>query len=318
MMNMAFAKSEVSQVVAACPGCGAEQQFETVGRGASAFHCTDAGGLAHPPYEVRECRACGLFYKSHLLSAAGLDTYYRTIAFTPFDGDYGFPTDRALLTQLRRLPTGTRVLDFGCSTGRILSSLGSRYQRFGVEIGEAAAAAARSKGIAMISEEVLTSGSAGLFSGIIITDVFEHLVQPTQTLRTLSKCLEPGGRLFIVTGLADAVRPRELTAEHWYFRIGGHLQMLSRRHLDWLADILGLEIASAQILSHYRRTWPLHVKQQIQAMLYERLSLTPRSVTAALVRSTPGFARAAKWSNLPSTEQVADHIVVVLRKADYD
>jgi Methyltransferase domain len=155
---------------------------------------------------------------------------------------------------------------------------------------------------------------AGSFGGIVLSDVFEHLVKPSEVLRRLATCLAPGGRLYMVTGLADAVYPRSLIAEHWYFRIAGHLQMLSRRHLYWLSATFGLEVASVEVMSHYRRDLLRYIRQSAQATLYETVKLAPNSVRAALVRTTPGLKRASSWTNLPATDQRSDHVVAVLVK----
>ena len=234
--------------------------------------------------------------------------------FTPFDGDYDFPTDAAVLAHLRRLPLGCRVLDFGCSTGRIFAALGPGYDRLGVEISEPAAEQARRRGITIIAERDLEDIQARAFEGIILSDVFEHLVEPTVTLRRLVGRLAPGGQIFIVTGLADAVHPRVLMAEHWYFRIGGHLQMLSLRHLDWLAWALGLQVVLVEVMSHYKRDPVRFVRQRLQAALYQTIKLTPTSAIAAIVRELPGVKRVYCWTNLPSTDQLKDHVVAVLRK----
>ena len=109
--------------------------------------------------------------------------------------------------------------------GRILTALGSDYDRFGVEVNEAAAEQARSRGITIIPDCGLDDTDIGSFEGIVLSDVYEHLLEePTITMRRLAARLAPGAQLIIVTGLADAVRPIELLGEHWYFRIAGHLQ----------------------------------------------------------------------------------------------
>jgi SAM-dependent methyltransferase len=299
------------RAVEVCPSCGSDG-FEAVGGEGRAFRCDEI--LEHPRYAIRECRACGLYYKSHVLTSENLRAYYDELEFTAFDGDYGFPTDAALLAHLRRLPLGCRVLDFGCSTGRILGALGPGYDRVGVEISAAAAMQARRRGITIISERDLDDTQERAFDSIILSDVFEHLVEPTVTLRRLAGQLSPGGRLLIVTGLADAVHPRVLIAEHWYFRIGAHLQMLSLRHLDWLACTLGLSVNSVKIVSHYKRHLLRFSKQLIQSALYRTTKLKSTTMMADIIRRTYLLRRASLWTNLPATDQIKDHVVVELLK----
>jgi hypothetical protein len=164
----------------------------------------------------------------------------------------------------------------------------------------------------MIAESMIKD--ADPFDAIILADVFEHLRQPTMTMRQLANQLRPGGQLFIITGFADAIRPRALIGEHWYFRIGGHLHMLTMHHLKWLERTIGLTVASTEVLSHYKRLRSLRARQLLQAKIYETLKLAPTSAIATVVRSAPVLKRASSWSNLPATSQSKDHILVQLRK----
>jgi hypothetical protein len=63
--------------------------------------------------------------------------------------------------------------------------------------------------------------------------------------------LKPDGDLLLVKGLADAITMRQYMAEYWYFRICGHLHMLSRRYLDWLSKKVNVSIADVQKCCHY-------------------------------------------------------------------
>lgn len=297
-----------------CPACG-DGAFDAVGGEATAFRCDGQAAFDHPSYSVRACRTCALHYKSNVLSDAGLADYYEALDFAPFEGDYGFPTDAALLKRLRGLPSGARVLDYGCSTGRVLADLGPTYQRFGVEINEAAAQKARSRGITILPDAALDDEGTGLFDAVILADVFEHLLAPTDTLRRLAARLSPGGLLLIVTGLADAVRPRELMAEYWYMRIPGHLQMISKNHIGWLAFTLGLSIGCIDTISHYRAALAQRILQEVKAVLYSAIRLQASSLKAAVITATPGLRRAAHWTNLPATDQNTDHVLVSLLKA---
>jgi SAM-dependent methyltransferase len=296
-----------------CPACGGTC-FEAVGEKASGFRCSGSPSLEHPAYSIRECLGCGLYYKSSTFTADNLSIYYKIMDSTPYTGDYSFPTDDVLLAKIRCLPPKSRVLDFGCNTGRIMNALGSGFERFGYEPNEPAAEQARLRGISMLVENELNDRNHKLFDAIVLSDVYEHLVEPVITLRKLADQLMQGGRLFLVTGLADAVRPRELISEHWYFRIGGHLHMLSLRHLDWLGAMLGLSVNSVEIVSHYKRDPLRFSKQLIQAALYRTMKLKPTTTMAASIRRTYLLRRASQWTNLPATDQMKDHVVAELRK----
>ena len=78
-------------------------------------------------------------------------------------------------THLRRLPLGSRVLDFGCSTGRILGALGPGYDRVGVEISAAARRKRSVEGSQSSRSATLTIPRQSSFDAHHSADVFEHL-----------------------------------------------------------------------------------------------------------------------------------------------
>jgi SAM-dependent methyltransferase len=304
-----------TRVVRKCPAC-ASDKGDAVGHPATSFRCGEDPAFVHPPYAVLECAECGLYYKSVTLADHELGRYYEHLDYQPFNLPDIFPTDQEMLRRLRELPQGSRVLDYGCSTGRLLHALGEGYQRFGVEVNESAAQVARSRGITIVTDAQIDSGEAGEFDAIVLSDVFEHLLQPTETLQRLVARLTSGGALVLVTGLANAARPRELIAEHWYFRIPGHLQMLSWRNLDWLGGKLGLSLDRTRVTGHYGASPFRRLRQSIQLACYRLFREEPASALASLVRRIPVLGRAEQWDNMPATDAFADHVVAILRKPE--
>ena len=263
---------------------------------------------------IQECSQCGLLFKSHTLTAGVLSDYYSDLNFAPFEGEYDFPTDAALLAQLKQVRANGRILDYGCSTGRILHALGPGYQRFGIEVNDAAAKMAVERGINIISEADLAQDRMGRFDAIVLADVFEHLIEPTATVHLLASRLAHQGKLLIVTGFADAVLPRSLIGEHWYFSICGHLQMLSGRHLNWLAQTAGLEVASLEKMSHYRRERARLAKQIGRAVLFTLARAAAGSNLGGVMHRLPILKRGFSWTHMPSTDQFSDHVLAVLTK----
>jgi SAM-dependent methyltransferase len=303
--------SEPGVAVTACPACdGADAR--QVGDPAGAFD-TELDGLRfhQPPYTVCECATCGLYFKSNTLSAAQLDKYYAALDGSTFDIDADFPTDRVLHRRLRGLPRGSRVLDFGCSTGRILKDLTTELVCVGVEPNQPAAAIARARGIEIVAADQLTADDRP-FSAILLTDVFEHLADPMPLLRLLASRLSPGGWLALVTGNADAIEPRRRLAEFWYFRLPGHLIMLGERHLAWLSAQLGLQMDEVQRCSHYRVAFGERVRQRAQAFAYNTFKDAPSGPIAGALRMIPGLARARGWTSAPALNYGADHVVAFL------
>ncbi len=297
-----------------CPACDGTDSTQ-VGQEATAFDSVIGGqSFCQPAYSIRCCTRCGLYFKSHTLALEKLDAYYARLESTTFEIDGNFPTDQRLRQELERLPGGSKVLDFGCSTGRILKSLTGRLDCFGVEPNEQAAATARERGIRIVSEQELREDHHGGFDAILLTDVYEHLPQPVALVEMLVSRLKPGGWMAIVTGNADAIRTRNFIGEYWYFRLPGHLLMVSERHVSWLANRLGLEVQALHRCSHYDTPWNDRLTQWGRSLAYYQFRNAPRSVVAAVLRLVPGVRRAERWTSAPALLCAADHVVAMLRK----
>jgi SAM-dependent methyltransferase len=302
------------RAVIACPACGASDAV-VIGEEAPAFETTIGHRtIRHPAFAVSCCAACGMYFKSHTLPVDGLGDYYRRLGAAPFDVEGSFPTDRALHRFLNRLPAGSRILDFGCSTGRVLRDLTTRFECYGVEINAQAASVARARGILVITEAQVRSGKLGDFDAIILTDVVEHLLQPLELLAALVRTLKRGGGFAIVTGNADAIRTRDRIAEFWYFQLPGHLQMMSERHVSWLATTLDMRVEELHRCSHYDSPFIQRAKQFVQSFAYHQFRRAPRGLISNALRFTPVLCRAENWSRAPALTYTADHFVVVMRK----
>ena len=307
--------SEPGVAVTACPACGGADARQ-VGDPAGGFDThLDGRHFYQPPYVVRECATCGLYFKSMTLTAGQLDEYYATLDGSTFDVDADFPTDRVLHRRLRALPRGSRVLDFGCSTGRILKDFTTQLVCVGVEPNQPAAAVARARGIEIVPADQLAIDDRP-FSAILLTDVFEHLAEPMPLLTMLASRLSPGGWLALVTGNADAIEPRRRLAEFWYFRLPGHLIMLGERHLAWLSAQLGLRLDEVQRCSHYRVALTERLRQRAQAFAYHAFKDAPSGPIAAVLGVMPGLSRARGWTCAPALNYRADHVVAFLASSN--
>ncbi|HEX8280232.1 MAG TPA: methionine biosynthesis protein MetW, partial [Chthoniobacterales bacterium] len=158
--------------VLSCPACHAVDYQET-GPVAPAFSAA-AGEerFVQPAYRIRKCGGCGLLYRDCVLSPAEFARYYASIPFSRWEATGYHPTEQAVLSILETLPARSRILDFGCSSGRLLASMIERHQCFGFEIDAEAAAAADARGLRMLSLPEIEHARAA-FDAILLVDVFE-------------------------------------------------------------------------------------------------------------------------------------------------
>src|SRR5581483_2217956 len=139
------------------------------------------------PYNINKCIDCGLHYKSDILSPEEFSLYYTNVDFKGWSYERLYPPERVIKKYLEGKPVGKRILDFGCSEGRLLASLVNDYECYGFDLNAEALKVAKSKGISIFEDldKLLNCGMQ--FDFIIIVDVFEHLLTPTQVIDSLQK-----------------------------------------------------------------------------------------------------------------------------------
>ena len=315
MLSESAGKAEIeTQSRLSCPACGSEIH-ERVGGYAPPISLVLAGQSCQlGSYHIRKCSRCELYFKSDVMTENSLGRYYDALDYHIFEFEDEFPTDRVARESIDRLEDGAVVLDFGCSTGRILKGRTSRLDCRGVEPNAAAAAMASDRGIQIHDEGSVFLGMKGQVDLVLLADVFEHLPSPLSTLERLASLLSPRGRILIVTGNADAVLTPSRMGEFWYFRIEGHLQMMSEKHAAWLAEHLGLELSGIRRCSHYSTSLPTRLRQMVQDFAYSEFKDRPQSRFSRLMRRLPWVRRAEFWPNAPALTCTKDHLVVTLAR----
>ncbi len=301
----------IPRALTSCPACG-RTHTRQLGGVASSFAVDGAGHpLLHPEYAAMSCPECGLVFKSQTPPKEQLAEYYEQLNFDPFDLDMAFPTDMIARRELALLPQGSAILDFGCSTGRLLRTMTLSYQCLGIEPNDAAAAVARQRGFRICTQSDLHDNQ---LDAIVLSDVYEHLTEPVEVLLQLASRLRFNGIMIVITGAADAIpKHHYLMSEYWYFRAFGHLHMVSERHLEWLAKRTGLTLEKCYRCSHYATPLADQVRQWARSFIYHQFKRRTAALNA-LLRRIPVIRRGEEWPNAPALTCPRDHVVAVFRK----
>jgi 2-polyprenyl-3-methyl-5-hydroxy-6-metoxy-1,4-benzoquinol methylase len=182
-------------VIVACPLCGSENRD---------LLCTEFGVLG-----VVRCRGCSLIYISPRLKNPehvywGDEQGYLNEIELILDGRNTHHRDPNYLEELELIrsykPSG-RFLDVGCSTGMLLrhaKRLG--FEGIGVDPSPTLSKIARehlgNKVYNCFLHE-LPEGEIASFDVIALSDVFEHITNPIQFLKTVAIFLKPDGILYV-------------------------------------------------------------------------------------------------------------------------
>jgi SAM-dependent methyltransferase len=306
-----------STFVDACPACGATD-CHLPSAVAPGYRVDAAGGTFYQhDYEIRDCASCRLLFRSPRLSTQDLSKFYAGMDYRIWEVPGYHPTERAVHAELRRLPPGSRLLDFGCSSGRLLAPLVNDYECYGMEINQLAAAAARAKGLVILPDDALASEAAESFDAIVMIDVFEHLVAPLEVVSKLQRLLKRNGILLIVTGNGDSPVCRLDPAQFWYFRHAVHVCMLTFCHAEFIARTLSLRLVGWNLMTHNDEAIYVQLWQYLRHWAYwqfRQQTVLSRTVLPMM----PFIRRARKWTLAPQFSVSRDHVLAVFRKVNVE
>ncbi|MEO5858811.1 MAG: class I SAM-dependent methyltransferase [Pyrinomonadaceae bacterium] len=214
-------------------------------------------------FRIFRCSACGTLFTSHLPAAGGeedYDAYYTPSNLTvpPF-----------ILTRIREIFGGferyrqlDRILDIGFGAGTMLQvgrELG--WETFGIEVSGPAVEQARKEGFAVFHGDLLNAGYAtDYFDVVTASEIIEHLPDPAEALREISRILRPGGLFWATSPSARSLSYRAM-GTHWtVISPPEHLQLYSAQAVKHLLLKSGFSKVSVntsglnpvEILHHFR------------------------------------------------------------------
>jgi len=198
---------------------------------------------------VRECLDCGLLYTSPRPSAEALLAGYEGND----DPDYESERDsRSMnahlgLSTIRRHAPGGRLLEVGCANGFFLNAARMSYETVGVEPSRRARAYAREKLRLDIPAATLKEANfpGASFDVVVLVDVIEHLADPLDLLKEVSRVTKTGGIVYLVTPNIESLSARLLGSRWWGLR-PAHVQYFSPKTLSALLQKTGFEVVESR------------------------------------------------------------------------
>jgi SAM-dependent methyltransferase len=111
----------------------------------------------------------------------------------PLTAEHTLLWARILVEALR--PTGGSILDVGCANGFLLRRLRGRFERFGIEVNGAAAAAAARDGITIVASDIFDPrvASCERFDVVTALATLEHILNFRNAVAVCLDRLAPGG-----------------------------------------------------------------------------------------------------------------------------
>lgn len=219
---------------------------------------------------IRECRRCKCKYLGSFPTEKAIERTreLRLYPGGPDESGASAPpartrTYRKRLKELRRLlPANARVLEVGAREGDLGAVLNAEFGYVGIELSDAAARAARRKGLEVYRSalgEFVNLGSS--FDAVVMYEVFQHLPNPHEALGRIKDHLKSGGFLVIVTPDTESLTSL-IAGKRWSaYKVPEHVILYSRSALIELLEHSGFEIVSAG--ADYRYVSHAHIRSML-------------------------------------------------------
>jgi len=226
-------------------------------------------------FGVVRCAACGLEYLSPRLVEDAMLELYRSgeyyegglVGYDSYSGQEAAlrATFGRIVDELVRAGFGGGdLLEVGCGYGYFLEAARPAFTTvLGTEFSQTAAAAARGRGL-----DVITGGLADLPAGARFDCVFsghvvEHIYDPRAFVAGLHELLRPGGVIVLGAPDSGSFLARTMGSRWPSFKIPEHVVYFDRATLSRLMADAGLEDVRP---FHYPHAFPL-------ALVFKRLGL---------------------------------------------
>lgn len=225
--------------------------------------------------------------------------------------------DWDLVRQVLQAHTGEKsILELGCFDGEFLGSLGSEWQRYGIEINPEVAARAMQKGITIVGRDFHElSKISQKFSVVLAIDVLEHSEEPERLLQDMLEKTLPGGLVILSTGNTSSWSWRLMKGRYWYCMFPGHISFVGEQWCKGISKKLNVTIVRIVHFSHGGECGTFGLLADcIKNLLYR---FSPRIF---------GTLRRLGWGGIdikthpelqyhpPSWRSAKDHLLVVLQK----
>jgi SAM-dependent methyltransferase len=190
--------------------------------------------------------------------------------------------------------TGSRILDVGCGAGFFLRALGAdRWDRFGVEIGEAASkAAARSIGHERIFTGTLMEAACAdsFFDVVTFWSSLEHTNEPRAHLIEARRILKLGGTLIVQLPNAASYQMRLFKGDWFALDVPRHRYHFTAETLSRLLNETGFEVYRTTLFSKAHNAHALR-----QSLKRKLVSGGAQGVKYALFCLTIPFIKPFDW-----------------------
>ena len=236
-----------------CRACGSQNTFNL---GLLPKQTSFAGKLLRqslPESYLFECGNCYLLARHPILSTSQYNELYEQASSQVWSSSNTTLRHDQLVVRnfiLKQNKHNIKVLDVGCYTAELLTSLPESYLRFGIEMSQEATSVAIKKGTKIIGNDLYNIVTNEKFDVITAVDVIEHTDNPEIFIKKLITVLKVDGVLIISTGNTSNWLWKLLKARFWYSRFPEHISFIGENWVDRFCNDNGFLVVDKQLFSY--------------------------------------------------------------------
>lgn len=301
-----------------CPSCGSFALIN-IGQIPSSIHFagrvltqTLTGGSLY------KCNSCNLYFRWPRLSKEELDRLYKEGSLDNWQYDPKNRKDWQITSAWLKAKLGSgSILDVGCFTGGFLKYLGNCWQRYGIEIYEAAAQYAEKAGINIIAKDFGKIDQLLMqFDAVVAYDIVEHVEDPRFLLKQMSQVTRSGGFIIISTGNTDCPSWRFMGSRYWYCAIWEHVSFINPSWCYNSAKSVNLTLEHIEKFSHAgkKRNFLGIIYDLAKNILYKVSPHIVSKLRAVRICLGKGRKNTKIIERPPGWASAKDHLIVIFRK----
>ncbi len=206
-------------------------------------------------YEVAKCGNCGLVFLNFAPSDKFLRDYYAEDFFNDPGTKDGYSDYKEEAVNLGRTfrnridilkkykEKGGTLLDVGCATGEFMEIAAECWDVYGVEISSYASRIAGGKGLNVFNGKLEQSPYLSTGFGVVtLWDTIEHVAEPLDTMRLISRIVKPEGIIALTTGDVGSLASK-VCGRYWHlYNIPQHLSYFSKGTITDLLKRSGFKV----------------------------------------------------------------------------
>lgn len=237
-------------------------------------------------YHLRECSNCGVIFNNLDLLRFSQSNFFKSnnIKFVDFKKEMiktfsyrkkTFGLDRLKYIKKNIFPNKKlfNVLDYGCGSGYFLSVLkDNKIKSVGVDLDSNVVTFCKTKKLNVSNLDIIKKSNKK-YDLITMFDSIEHLYDPINELRDVSKKLKKKSYILIFTPNIHSLSFELMRADHNMFAVFDHICFFNLKSLNYLCKKIGLKLKSIEYFG-------LDIKDYFQSLpsssdinLHKRLNL---------------------------------------------